>query len=96
MERSNLSILTAYGRLFDPGFWISRGLSGNEPRLADKSMDVAETLTALPWRSQIMDLANRLRMDVYDSVRFFEACDKGAKFDNIETLEIQPSESTAS
>ena len=88
MERSNLSILTAYGRLFDPGFWISRGLSGNEPRLADKSMDVAETLTALPWRSQIMDLANRLRMDVYDSVRFFEACDKGAKFDNIETLEI--------
>jgi len=67
MERSNLSILTAYGRLFDPGFWISRGLSGNEPRLADKSMDVAETLTSLPWRSQIMDLANRLRMDVYDS-----------------------------
>jgi len=47
MERTNLSILTAYGRLFDPGFWISRGLSGNEPRLADKSMDVAETLTAL-------------------------------------------------
>jgi len=88
MERSNLSILTAYGRLFDPGFWVSRGLSGNEPRLASKSLVVADTLTALPWRSQIMDLANRLRMDIYDSVRFFEACDKGVKFDNIETLEI--------
>ena len=51
-------------------------------------MIVADTLTALPWRSQIMDLANRLRMDVYDSVRFFEACDAGANFGNIETLEI--------
>ena len=88
MERSNLSILTAYGRLFDPGFWVSRGLSGNEPQLAHKSLTVANTLMALPWRSQIMDLANRLRMDVYDSVRFFEACECGATFNNIETLEI--------
>jgi len=47
-------------------------------------MDVAETLTALPWRSQIMDLANRLRMDIYDSVRLFEACDsiKASKNDH--------------
>jgi len=88
MERSNLSILTAYGRLFDPGFWVSRGLSGNEPRLAHKSITVAETLTTLPWRSQIMDLANRLRMDIFDSVKFFEDCDANANFNNIETLEI--------
>ena len=88
MERSNLSILTAYGRLFDPGFWVSRGLSGNESRLAEKCITVAETLTSLPWRSQIMDLANRLRMDMFDSIRFLEACDETANFDTIETLEI--------
>ncbi len=88
MQRSNLSILTAYGRLFDPGFWISRALSGNEPRLADKSLTVAGTLTNSPWRSTIMDLANMIRMDVYDSVRFFESGNEGIKFDNIETLQI--------
>lgn len=88
MSRSNLSVLTAYSRLFDPGFWISRGLSGNEPRLADKFFSISDTVTSLPWRSQITDLANRLRRDVYDSVRFFEACECGAEFENIETLEI--------
>lgn len=75
LSRSNLSILTAYGRLFDPGFWISRALSGNEPLLSHQSLMVAETLKSSPWRSQIMDLANRLRMDMYDSTRAFNACD---------------------
>jgi len=88
MQRTNLSILTAYGRLFDPGFWVSCALSGNEPHLAQRSLKVAETLKALPWRSQIMDLTNRLRMDVFHSVRSFQRADNTAKFDDIDTLQI--------
>ena len=88
MERTNLSVLTAYGRLYDPGFWVSRALTGNEPFLAKRSLRVADTLIALPWRSQIMDLTNRLRMDVFDSVAAFKAADNEAEFANIETLQI--------
>ena len=88
MGRTNLSILTGYGRLFDPGFWISRALSGHEPLLADRSLIVAETLEALPWRSQIMDLSNRLRLDKYDSHRILTHCDKTADFDPNDTLII--------
>lgn len=88
MQRSNLSILTAYGRLLDPGFWVSRSLSGNEPRLAERSLRVAKTLTALTWRSQIMDLSNTIRMDVFDSVRTFEACQDGLKFEDDDSLQI--------
>ncbi|MEL6686983.1 MAG: phosphoenolpyruvate carboxylase [Pseudomonadota bacterium] len=56
--RTNLSILTSYGRLFDPGFWISRALSGEEPILAHRCAVISETLMTSPWRSQ----SNRLRM----------------------------------
>ena len=80
MGRTNLSILTGYGRLFDPGFWISRALSGAEPLLANRSLIVAETLETSPWRSQIMDLANRLRLDQYDSLRVFKRCNAEADF----------------
>lgn len=76
LRRTNLSILTAYGRLFDPGFWISRALSGNEPLLSNQCLMVADTLKASPWRSQLMDLANRLRMDTFDSIKAFKACDE--------------------
>ncbi len=88
LERTNMSILSAYGRLFDPGFWVSRGLSGNEPRLEKKSLAVAATLRSLSWRSQIMDLANLLRIDSYNSIKFFE--DKMNTIDkrNNEDLEI--------
>lgn len=67
MCRTNLSILTSYGRLFDPGFWVSRALSGEEPRLADRSTVIAETLMSSIWRSQIMDLTNTLRLDILDT-----------------------------
>ena len=88
MGRTNLSILTGYGRLFDPGFWISRALSGAEPLLANRSLIVAETLETSPWRSQIMDLANRLRLDQYDSLRVFKNCDTNADFAPSDTLII--------
>ena len=88
MGRTNLSILTGYGRLFDPGFWISRALSGAEPLLANRSLIVAETLETSPWRSQIMDLANRLRLDQYDSLRVFKTCDETADFAPNDTLII--------
>ncbi len=88
MCRTNLSILTGYGRLFDPGFWISRALSGAEPMLAERSLIVAKTLEASTWRSQIMDLSNRLRLDQYDSLRFLARCDKTADFTPDDTLMI--------
>jgi len=65
--RTNISILTGYGRLFDPGFWISRALSGTEPLLSDKCLKVAETLKTSQWRSQMTDLANGLRIDLFES-----------------------------
>ena len=88
LERSNMSILSAYGRLFDPGFWVSRGLSNNEPRLEKKSLTVASTLKSLPWRSQIMDLANQLRMDSYNAIKFFVSEMKENNEHNTEDLEI--------
>ena len=88
MGRTNLSILTGYGRLFDPGFWISRALSGAEPLLAQRSLIVAETLETSPWRSQIMDLANRLRLDQSDSLRVLKRCDEAADFTPNDTLII--------
>lgn len=88
MGRTNLAILTGYGRLFDPGFWISRALSGAEPLLAHRSLIVAETLETSPWRSQIMDLANRLRLDQYDSLRVLGQCDEEADFTPNDTLII--------
>ena len=88
MGRTNLSILTGYGRLFDPGFWISRALSGAEPLLAHRSLIVAETLETSPWRSQIMDLANRLRLDQYDSRRVLQKCNPEADFTPNDTLII--------
>ncbi|MDG1666302.1 MAG: phosphoenolpyruvate carboxylase [Hellea sp.] len=88
LERTNMSILSAYGRLFDPGFWVSRGLSGNEPRLEKKSLAVAATLRSLSWRSQIMDLANLLRIDSYNSIKFFENKMNTIDKRNNEDLEI--------
>ena len=68
-KRTNISILTGYGRLFDPGFWISRALSGNEAELSDKSMQVSELLKSSEWRAQVTDLANRLRIDRFECAR---------------------------
>ncbi|MGB6230497.1 MAG: phosphoenolpyruvate carboxylase [Litorimonas sp.] len=72
MGRTNLSILTGYGRLFDPGFWVSRALSGEEPMLAERCAVIADTLMTSPWRSQVMDLSNRLRLDQIDARRHFD------------------------
>ncbi len=93
MNRADLSVLTAYGRLFDPGFWVSRAMSGNEPVLERRSLEVAETLGTNPWRSQIMDLVDRLRMDAYDSVRILRNCGEncalpGAADDTRDALHI--------
>ncbi len=75
LSRTNISILTAYGRLFDPGFWISRALSGTEPLLAGKSLHVAETLRTSDWRAQITNLSNALRIDMYESEHVFPQAD---------------------
>jgi len=68
-KRTNISILTGYGRLFDPGFWISRALSGNEAELSEKFMQVSELLKSSEWRAQVTDLANTLRIDIFEAAR---------------------------
>ncbi|MEP6342909.1 MAG: phosphoenolpyruvate carboxylase [Maricaulaceae bacterium] len=88
MERANLSILTGYGRLYDPGFWASRALSGNEPFLAERCLHIAQTLKPLPWVSQIINLTTRIRMDVFNSIKAFKSADPDASFKDIETLQI--------
>ncbi len=87
-SRTLYSALSAYGRLFDPGFWISRALSGIEPRLAERSLIVADTLSQSEWRSQIMDLANRLRMDRYNSDQTLGQSDLVCTDCDPETLKI--------
>lgn len=73
LSRSHVSIMTSYGRLFDPGFWISRALSGQETHLSERSITVAETLMSSPWRSQIMDLSNKLRLDLNETLQHFDS-----------------------
>lgn len=82
MKRSNISILTGYARLFDPAFWISRALSGNEPLLARSSLIVADTLATSEWATRLGNLANRLRMDVHDSVKYLGEGAKAAGWDS--------------
>lgn len=92
MKRSNISILTGYARLFDPAFWISRALSGNEPRAARSCLTVADTLSTSEWTTRLGLLANRLRMDVYDSVNYIgqgaKAAGWEAEFTESEDLKI--------
>lgn len=68
-RRTNISILTGYGRLFDPGFWISRALSGNEAGFSEKCMQVSAMLKTSEWRAQVTDLANSLRLDMFECNR---------------------------
>ncbi len=61
--RSNSYVLTAYGRLFDPGFWIGRQLSEQEPYLAESCRMIANSLIHNESRSRMVNLANFLRLD---------------------------------
>ena len=77
-NRTDLACLTGYGRLFDPGFWISRARSGQEPHIADASAEISRALEGTDWRSAVMDLSNRLRLDLLDAQPVFpEAAHKG-------------------
>lgn len=63
LRRSDISILTAYACLFDPGFWLGRALSGREPKLNIFFQAIAEILQHNRLRIQIVDLANVLRLN---------------------------------
>jgi len=41
-------------------------MSGNEPLLSAKCLQVAETLKTSKWRAHITDLANTLRIDIFE------------------------------
>ena len=71
-RRTDTSCLTGYGRLFDPGFWTSRARSGVEPRLKEASVELADALAGSDWRSRIMDLADRLRLDALAAETVFK------------------------
>ena len=88
LSRTDISALSAYGRLFDPGFWVSRALSGHEPDLASKCLTIARAVKAQTWRSKIMDLAIRLRMDLSDSANIFARNDPQNDPQDIDTLRV--------
>jgi len=83
--RTDSSCLTGYGRLFDPGFWTSRARSGVEPRLKAASVELAEVLAGSDWRSRIMDLADRLRLDALAAEAVFAEA-KGAEDTGLQIL----------
>lgn len=64
--RSNVSILTAYSRLFDAGYWASRASSGHETAIvSNRCVVISESLITNDWRAGLVDLANLLRLDGY-------------------------------
>lgn len=63
LKRSNNYILTSYGRLYDPGFWIGRRLAGDEPYLSDNCRLISESLIHNEARSRMVSLANVIRLD---------------------------------
>lgn len=77
LARSDSYILTAYARLFDPGFWLGRALLGSEKYLNEAFQTIAETLMDNPHRARIVDLANLLRLDQV------QLCEKTSKLSGL-------------
>lgn len=66
IARSDIRTLTAYSRLFDAGYWASRASSGQEPMIAQKSIEIANSLIENDWRAGLVDLANVLRLEAFN------------------------------
>ena len=71
IERADKSILTAYGRLFDPDFWLGRALSGQEPWLKAPGHIIANALMQNTQQIHINSLSNMLGLDKLQLDRAF-------------------------
>ena len=71
IERADKSILTAYGRLFDPDFWLGRSLSGQEPWLKAPGHIIANALMQNTQQIHINSLSNMLGLDKLQLDRAF-------------------------
>ncbi len=63
---SSLNTLSAYARLFDPGYWVSRAYSGVEEDHAPALRKLGRLLNTDPRHEAIMRLVHHLREDAID------------------------------
>ncbi len=63
---SSLNTLSAYARLFDPGYWVSRAYSGVEEERAPSLRRLGRLLNTDPRHEAIMRLVHHLREDAID------------------------------
>jgi len=85
--RSNVFILTAYARLFDPGYWIGWAMSEQMGAQMDEKMGaqngihiarcktIAQTLAHNPACSKMINLANVLKLDHLVTAKSFAKTD---------------------
>lgn len=63
---SSLNTLSAYARLFDPGYWVSRAYSGVEEERSPSLRKLGRLLNTDPRHEAIMRLVHHLREDAID------------------------------
>ncbi|NQV45571.1 MAG: phosphoenolpyruvate carboxylase, partial [Rhodospirillales bacterium] len=63
---SSLNTLSAYARLFDPGYWVSRAYSGVEEDRSPSLRKLGRLLNSDPRHESIMRLVHHLREDAID------------------------------
>ena len=63
---SSLNTLSAYARLFDPGYWVSRAYSGVEDDRSPSLRKLGRLLNSDPRHESIMRLVHHLREDAID------------------------------
>jgi len=63
---SSLNTLSAYARLFDPGYWVSRAYSGAEEERAPSLRKLGRLLNTDPRHESVMRLVHHLREDAID------------------------------
>lgn len=71
-KHSPTSILAAYARLFDPGFWIVRAVQGEERRIEKNCLDIAQLLRSNDKSWPLLELTNRLNMDWFTAKQMLQ------------------------
>ena len=74
---SSIKSVAAYGELFNSAYWASRTYRGDEPRLEDACLALAEILTTDDRNSAFRTLASRLRVDAVKLHRLFKRLPDG-------------------
>lgn len=88
-QTSSLNTLSAYARIFDQGYWVSRAYSSGETALERPIRRLARHLSGDPRGEGIMRLVHRLRQDAMDLHSVLERLDfEGGKNPEHTRLEL--------